>query len=201
MNPEPEPADPRPDLRGVPSNGEDLDELVRRAGRGDEVAFAALYDSVAPAVYGLSRRVVRDPAQAEEVTQEVFIDVWRSAPRFDRSRGSARSWVLTIAHRRAVDRVRSAQAASDRDQRAAVGTASRDFDEVVETVETRLEVQAVRRCLQALTELQREAVNLAYYGGYTYAQVASVLTLPLGTVKTRLRDGLIRLRDCLGVTG
>lgn len=178
----------------------DLDELVIRSGRGDEGSFAALYDALSPAVYGLTRRVVRDPAQAEEVTQETFIDVWRSAPRFDRARGTARSWVLTIAHRRAVDRVRSAQASTDRELRAAQRSGSRDFDEVVEAVETRLEAQAVRKCLHSLTELQREAVNLAYYGGHTYAQVATVLSLPLGTVKTRLRDGLIRLRDCLGVT-
>ena len=171
-----------------------------RSGRGDESAFAALYDALSSAVFGLTRRVVRDPAQAEEVTQEVFLDVWRSAPRFDRARGSARSWVLTIAHRRAVDRVRSAQASTDRELRAAQRTGARDFDEVVEAVEARLEAQAVRRCLQALTDLQREAVNLAYYAGHTYAQVATVLSLPLGTVKTRLRDGLIRLRDCLGVT-
>ena len=179
---------------------DDLDELVVRSGRGEEEAFAALYDALSPAVHGLTRRVVRDPAQAEEVTQEVFIDVWRSAPRFDRARGTARSWVLTIAHRRAVDRVRSAQASTDREMRAAQRSGSRDYDEVVEAVETRLEAQAVRKCLQSLTELQRESVNLAYYGGHTYAQVATVLSLPLGTVKTRLRDGLIRLRDCLGVT-
>jgi RNA polymerase sigma-70 factor (ECF subfamily) len=182
------------------SSAVDLDELVIRAGRGDEVAFAALYDALSPAVYGLTRRVVRDPAQAEEVTQEVFIDVWKSAARFDRARGAARSWVLTIAHRRAVDRVRSAQASTDRELRAAQGSGTRDYDEVVEAVESRLEAQAVRRCLQALTDLQREAVNLAYYTGHTYAQVATALALPLGTVKTRLRDGLIRLRDCLGVT-
>jgi RNA polymerase sigma-70 factor (ECF subfamily) len=179
---------------------DDLDQFVLRAGQGDETAFAALYDVLAPAVYGLTRRVVRDPAQAEEVTQEVFLDVWRSAPRFDQARGTARSWVLTIAHRRAVDRVRSAQASTDRELRAAQRSGVRDFDEVVEAVESNLEAQAVRRCLQALSDLQRQAVNLAYYAGNTYAQVAAVLELPLGTVKTRLRDGLIRLRDCLGVT-
>lgn len=189
-----------PELAEPAAAANGLDDLIVRAGRGDEVAFAELYDALSPAVYGLTRRVVRDPAQAEEVTQEVFIDVWRSSPRFDPARGAARSWVLTIAHRRAVDRVRSAQASTDREQRAAQASGSRDFDEVVEAVETRLEVEAVRRCLQALTDLQREAVSLAYYGGQTYAQVATGLGIPLGTIKTRLRDGLIRLRDCLGVT-
>jgi len=192
---------PRPDPgTSVDSATRDLDVLVLRAGRGDHVAFAALYDTLSPAVFGLARRVVRDPAQAEEVTQEVFLDVWRSASRFDPNRGAARSWVLTIAHRRAVDRVRSAQASTDRELRAVQRSGTREFDEVVEAVETRLEAQAVRRCLHALTEVQREAVSLAYYAGHTYAQVATVLSLPLGTVKTRLRDGLIRLRDCLGVT-
>jgi RNA polymerase sigma-70 factor (ECF subfamily) len=189
-----------PALRAVPGPGPDLDDLLQRSGRGDESAFAGLYDAMSPLVFGLARRVVRDPAQAEEVTQEVFLDVWRSAARFDSSRGTVRSWVLTIAHRRAVDRVRSAQATSDREQRVASRDYVAPFDEVVDEVETRLEAQAVRRCLDALTELQREAVNLAYYGGQTYAQVASLLKLPLGTIKTRLRDGLIRLRDCLGVT-
>jgi RNA polymerase sigma-70 factor (ECF subfamily) len=190
---------PRPSASNeVPED--DLDDLMLRCGRGDQRAFADLYDALSPAVYGLSRRVVRDPAQAEEVTQEVFLDVWRSAPRFERDRGAARSWVLTITHRRAVDRVRSAQASTDRELRAAQQSGTRDYDEVVEAVESRLEAQAVRRCLQALTDLQREAVSLAYYAGNTYVQVANALRLPLGTVKTRLRDGLIRLRDCLGVT-
>jgi RNA polymerase sigma-70 factor (ECF subfamily) len=108
---------------------------------------------------------------------------------------------LTLAHRRAVDRVRSAQAATDRDERVAAMTGSREFDEVAEEVATRLEGEQVRRCLSGLTELQRESILLAYYRGSTYREVAELLDTPLGTIKTRLRDGLIRLRDCLGVTG
>jgi RNA polymerase sigma-70 factor (ECF subfamily) len=193
--------EPSPVLRDASGRaGGDLDDLLLRSGRGDEAAFAAVYDAISPAVFGLAKRVVRDPAQAEEVTQEVFLDVWRNAARFDPSRGAARSWVLTIAHRRAVDRVRSAQSSTDRELRAAQGSGTRDYDEVVEAVESRLEAQAVRRCLQTLSELQREAVDLAYYSGHTYAQVATALSVPLGTIKTRLRDGLIRLRDCMGVT-
>lgn len=145
--------------------------------------------------------MVRDPAQSEEVAQEVLIEVWRSASRFDPSRGSAATWQMTIAHRRAVDRVRSSQAALERDQRVGRSAHRPPFDEVVEQVETRLEHEQVRKALSALTDLQREAVTLAYYGGYTYRQVAELLDVPLGTVKTRLRDGLIRLRDALGVTG
>jgi RNA polymerase sigma-70 factor (ECF subfamily) len=176
-----------------------LEDLLVLTARGDQQAFKAFYDQVAGAVFGLVRRVVRDPAQSEEVTQEVLVEVWRTASRFDPSRGSARSWVLAMAHRRAVDRVRSAQSASDRDDRAGRQAQQRPYDEVAEKVETRLEQEQVRRGMATLTELQREAVTLAYYGGYTYREVAELLDVPLGTVKTRLRDGLIRLRDYLGV--
>lgn len=175
------------------------DTLLQQVARGDSSAFEQLYDQVADAVFGTVRRVVRDPAQSEEVTQEVLVEVWRTATRFDASRGSATTWVLTMAHRRAVDRVRSAQAAHDRERRVAHRDQPAPFDEVAEQVEARLEQEQVRRCLTQLTDLQRESVTLAYYSGYTYREVAELLDVPLGTVKTRLRDGLIRLRDCLGV--
>jgi RNA polymerase sigma-70 factor (ECF subfamily) len=176
--------------------GGELAGLLAKVARGDEAAFAGVYDHFATAVYGLVRRVVRDPAQSEEVTQEVLLEVWRTASRFDPSEGSAHSWLMTLAHRRAVDRVRSAQASAKREARAAV--VATDYDVVVEEVETRLDAQRVRRCLDSLTELQRESVTLAYYGGYTYREVAALLGVAVGTVKTRMRDGLIRLRDCLG---
>lgn len=191
-------------LSAVPDEGDPhvvtLDDLLRQVALGDEDAFETLYHRVAGQVVGVVRRVVRDPAQTEEVAQEVLVEVWRSATRFDASRGSASTWVLTMAHRRAVDRVRSAQASSDREDRVGRRDQQRPFDEVAEQVTDRLEHEAVRRCLGGLTELQREAVQLAYYGGNTYREVAELLGSPLGTVKTRLRDGLIRLRDCLGVT-
>ncbi|ARF81549.1 RNA polymerase sigma factor SigK OS=Kitasatospora aureofaciens OX=1894 GN=GCM10010502_54020 PE=3 SV=1 [Kitasatospora aureofaciens] len=179
--------------------GPDLKDLVAKTAFGDQEAFSRLYDAVAGPVLGLVRRVLRDPAQSEEVTQEVMFELWRTASRYEPQRGEVLPWVLTMAHRRAVDRVRAAQASADRDQRAAARSHTPAFDEVAEQVENRLEREQVRRCLEALTELQRESVTLAYYRGYTYPEVAELLGTPLGTVKTRMRDGLIRLRDCLGV--
>ncbi|MCP3817183.1 sigma-70 family RNA polymerase sigma factor [Streptomyces sp. A3M-1-3] len=182
------------------SAGPDLQELLGLVARGDQDAFARVYDAVCGPVLGLVRAVLRDPAQSEEVTQEVLIEVWRSAARFQPARGSAMTWVLTLAHRRAVDRVRSAQASTDREHRAALLAQTPAFDQVTEQVEARLEREQVRRCLRTLTELQRQSVTLAYYRGLAYREVAELLSVPLGTVKTRLRDGLIRLRDCLGVS-
>jgi RNA polymerase sigma-70 factor (ECF subfamily) len=175
------------------------EDLLRRVAAGDEPAFAALYDLVAGPVLGLATRVLRNHAQAEEVAQEVLVEVWRKATRYVPERGSALSWVLTIAHRRAVDRVRSHQAVLDREDRAGRMDVRRPFDEVTESTLATLDQQRVRQCLAGLTDLQRESIVLAYYNGYTYPEVAEVLKVAPGTVKTRIRDGLIRLRDCLGV--
>ncbi|MER6778541.1 MULTISPECIES: ECF RNA polymerase sigma factor SigK [unclassified Streptomyces] len=178
----------------------DLAELMQQVERGDKQAFSALYDALAPMVFGIVVKVVRDRAQSEEVAQEVMIDLWRQAARYRPEAGSVSTWASTIAHRRAVDRVRSAQAAADREQAQAAREHHTAFDEVSEEVETRLASEQVRRCLRGLTELQRQAVTLAYYGGLTYREVAQTLRTPLPTIKTRMRDGLIRLRDCMGVT-
>jgi RNA polymerase sigma-70 factor (ECF subfamily) len=176
-----------------------LGALLREVARGDERAFGEVYDLVSPTVYGLVRRILRDPAQSEEVAQEVLVDVWRSACRYDERRGTPHAWVMTLAHRRAVDRVRSEQSATEREARAAASDTRRPYDEVAEEATGRLERERVRRCMDTLTELQCESVRLAYYAGYTYREVARLLSTPLGTIKTRMRDGLIRLRDCLGV--
>ncbi len=182
-----------------PAPAPTAEDLIVWVARGDESAFSALYDLLAPYVFGLVRRVLRNPAHAEEVSQEVFVELWRQATRFDPTRGSVRSWALTLAHRRAVDRVRAEQSAADRERRAAAGSTSPPYDEVVEAVAATLEQEQVRRCLGTLTELQREAVTLAYYRGYNYREVAELLGANLATIKTRMRDGLIRLRDCLGL--
>ena len=174
---------------------EPLNDLLLQVADGDRDAYAQLYDAVAPVAFGITRRVLRDRAQAEEVTQEVMLEVWRRAARFDPQRGDATAWVATVAHRRAVDRVRSNRSSRDREQSA--GRWEIPYDPVSEQVADSTERETLSRALLQLTPLQREAIELAYYGGRTYREVAAHLDAPLGTVKTRMRDALLRLRQAL----
>jgi RNA polymerase sigma-70 factor (ECF subfamily) len=186
--------------QGTPAGAApDLAVLLKQCARGDSAAFARLYDATSARVHGLVVRVVRDRAQAEEVTQEAYLEIWRTASRFDPARGSALSWLLTIGHRKAVDRVRSAEAASRRDVTYEQANRSVDHDTTSEAAHASLEARRVREALRQLTDVQREAIELAYFGGYTHTEVAALLDLPVGTAKTRIRDGLIRLRDAIGV--
>jgi len=175
-----------------------LGTLLSRAGRGDQSAFEELYDALAPLLHGVVLKVVRDPAQSEEVMQEAFIELWRLAPRYDDSRGSVRAWATTLAHRRAIDRVRSEQSGRDRTEREAQKRPIQTND-VAEQVVANIDGTRVRKALERLTEMQRQAVELAYFGGHSYREVALLLDVAEGTIKTRIRDGLIRLRDELGV--
>jgi RNA polymerase sigma-70 factor (ECF subfamily) len=193
------PASPGESGKGDRPGPVSLEDLLKRAGRGDEAAFAQWYDATSARAFGLAVRVLRDRAQAEEVTQESYLDCWCQSARFDPSRGSAVSWLLMIVHRRAVDRVRACEAAGRRD--ASYGHRAQDVahDATAEKAAASWEARRVRAALADLTPKQREAVELAFLGGYTHTEVASMLDLPVGTAKTRIRDGLIRLRDALGV--
>lgn len=190
-----------PSNEGAPSGDASarLGSLMQRSSRGDEGAFAELYDATSARAYGLALRVVRNPAHAEEVVQEAYLDAWRTSSRFDPARGSAIGWLLTIVHRKAVDRVRSAEAATARDATYHRESIPVEHDSTLEAAHASLEAQRVRSAVTGLTEVQREAVELAFFGGYTHTQVATMLDVPVGTAKTRIRDGLIRLRDAMGV--
>lgn len=180
------------------SPGDASDERLVHAGREDEDAFAGLYDLVAPRAYGVALRVLADPHQAREVVQDVFVEVWRKSATFDPDRGSATGWILTITHRRAVDRVRSSAASRRRD--ASWHDTARDATEVDATFDAAhasLTADSVREALHSLTPIQRRAIELAYFGGHTYADVARLMQAPLGTTKTRIRTALLRLRDQL----
>jgi RNA polymerase sigma-70 factor (ECF subfamily) len=171
-----------------------LDDSLELVSVGDRAAFSDLYDEVAPMVYGLALRITKAPAFAEEVSQEVFVQIWQQAGRFDRSKGSAKSWIATLAHRRAVDAVRRNQSAMDRDAASPVDSPAPDVAEQAVIAD---EHDRVKTALRGLSDIQREAITLAYYGGFTYREVAERLDSPVGTVKTRIRDGLHQLRSQL----
>ncbi|PKI90052.1 RNA polymerase subunit sigma [Actinomycetales bacterium SN12] len=182
------------------SSGDLAADLLIRVADGDQRAFAELYDLLSPRVFALILKVVVNRSQSEEVLQEVFLEIWQSASRFAPNRGQGRSWIFTIAHRRAVDRVRSSQSSTDRDMRVGVRDLGGERDVVQEAVESKLEGERVVAALAALPEAQQEALILAYYGGYSQSEIAALTGVALGTIKTRMRDGLTRLRGEMGVS-
>jgi RNA polymerase sigma-70 factor, ECF subfamily len=161
--------------------------------RGEYGAFDLVYERLREPIHNLVLSVLRDPAQSQEVTQEVLLELWRTVGRYDPARGSAATWAMTIAYRRAIGRVRRTAAATARDQRAAVSGAT--WDQAHETAEDSHDRERLLRCLDQLSDLQREAITLAFYSGHTYRQVAVILGVPLGTVKARIRAALIKLRE------
>lgn len=180
----------------------DLDALLVAAGRGDARAFESVYTAVLAPAHRLALQVVRDASLAEDVTQEALVEAWRTAPRFDPGLSSARAWILLIVRRRAVDRVRREQRQRDQVEREAAAVPAEAHqpapqEAVVEEDFRAWQSSRVRVALARLTDLQREAVELAFYGGRTHTEVAAALDVPLGTAKTRIRDGLARLRDTL----
>lgn len=188
------------DVREDGSSGDLAADLLIRVADGDQRAFAELYDLLSSRVFALILKVVVNRSQSEEVLQEVFLEIWQSASKFAPNRGQGRSWVFTIAHRRAVDRVRSSQSSTDRDMRVGVRDLGGERDVVQEAVESKLEGERVVTALAALPEAQQEALILSYYGGYSQSEIAALTGVALGTIKTRMRDGLTRLRGEMGVS-
>ena len=170
------------------------DDLLRQVATGDQDAFSELFDRLHGRVTALVTKVLIDRSHSEEVVQEVFLEVWQHAARFDPERGRAISWVQTMAHRRAVDRVRAAQSSRVRDLAVGVRDFRREFDSTYEAVEITVEHQRVQWALDAISPFQRETVVLSYQHGCSLREIADMLQVPIGTIKTRLRDGLIRLR-------
>ena len=187
-------------MSGPPRLSDELDVLLRQVARGDTAAFATVYDLTKTRVYGLVVRILRDPGYSEETTQEVYLEVWRTAAQYDPARGSALAWLMTMAHRRAIDRVRAEQAGSRRESRYGAATAERAGDVVADSAITSDERRRVAECLDALTDSQRQCIELAYYEGLTYPEVSQRLAANLSTIKSRIRDALRGLRNCLDVS-
>jgi RNA polymerase sigma-70 factor (ECF subfamily) len=175
----------------------DLDALLRRVARGDRDAFATVYDLTKSRVFGLVVRVLRDAGYSEETTQEIYLEVWRTASEYDPAKGSGLAWLMTMAHRRAIDRVRAEQAGSRRESRYGAANVDPASDVVADSAIAGDERRRVTECLEALTDAQRQCIELAYYGGLTYTEVSHRLTANLSTIKSRIRDALRGLRNCL----
>jgi len=174
--------------------------LVAAVGESDQLALKELYRRHGPAVYGLARRVVVDADRAEEVVQEVFLRLWNEPERFDPTRGALRSFLYRQAHSRSVERIRSEEARRRREERHDREQLHPAYDVEIEAWEL-IRSELVKDALDTLAEGEREAITLAYFGGRTYREVAVLLDLPEGTVKSRIRLGLNKLADELEAAG
>ncbi|MCW3158857.1 ECF RNA polymerase sigma factor SigK [Micropruina sonneratiae] len=184
-----------------PRGSDPVGHALLACAAGEQSAMATLYDLTAAKVYGLALRVLRNPALAEEVAQEIFVEAWQRCAGYAPDRGSGLAWLLTITHRRAVDRVRSVQASTVRDSAYGLEDAAAGQPDVAEQAVASVEAGRVRKALHGLSHLQRQAVELAFLDGLTHAEVADELRVPLGTVKSRIRDGVTRLKAALGGDG
>lgn len=173
------------------------EDLLARVGGGDREAFSELYRRWAPRLLALAARILVDRHQAEEVLQDALLEVWRTAPSFDPAKGSARAWLVTLVRRRAIDRVRSSEAARRREERRP--DEDLPFDSTAEAVHASIAATEVRAALEALGEPHKSTVELAYFAGLTHTQIAEATATPLGTVKSRIRDGVARLGTLMGV--
>lgn len=170
-----------------------VDELLVRVQNGDREAFSSLYDVTASQVLGLAVQVLHDRAQAEEITQEVFLELWQQSKSFDPAKGSAKAWIFRLTRQRAIDRLRSHRAAVTRDDRDALLDAAKAVESVEQATVTNLDRELVRTALERVGEPHKTAILLAYFQGLTNRELAEVTGVPLGTAKTRLRDGLRKL--------
>ncbi|MBV9088423.1 MAG: sigma-70 family RNA polymerase sigma factor [Mycobacteriaceae bacterium] len=187
-------------MSGSAQHRSELDALLARVARKDVDAFTQFYDHTRARVYGLVTRVLRDPGYSEETTQDVYLHVWRNAERYNPAAGSALAWLLTLAHRRAIDRVRTEQAATRRESRYGAANTDPPTDVVADSAILGEERRRVAECLRTLTDAQRQCIELAYYDGLTYVQVSERLSANLATIKSRMRAALRGLRHCLGMT-
>lgn len=179
----------------------DLDSLVDGVRAGDKAAFAALYDALAPQVLGLATHILRDRAQAEEVAQEVFVELWQKAHTFDPARGSAKTWVLRLAKSRSIDRLRSWRSAQDRDMEDFNSQLTTWVTAAEDEAQQRLESRELQELIDSIGEPHRSALMLAYFGEYTHQEIADATGVALGTAKTRVRDGLQKLRKAVTLKG
>lgn len=183
-------------MKGQSDQDREEAALLRATARGDERAFASLYDRYGPVLFGMLLRILRERTEAEDVLQEVFLQVWRRADGFDETRGRAFTWLVTLARSRAIDRLRATRT-RERAAQASAGEADEFVADALVDVTRAEEGEAVRGALAAIPEEQRRALLLAYFEGLSQTEIAARLGQPLGTVKTRMRSGLSKLRELL----